>query len=66
VKLHPTSVERSTNFIQKHIGTSLLFPPESLDRLQELGPMEDLYFDVINSTPLFSLLPHSLPLVDQW
>lgn len=46
VKLHPTSVERAPIFLSKHIGTPLIFPPASLERLEQIGPMEDTIFDI--------------------
>lgn len=45
IHLHPTSTARAEELLQQHDG-SLIFPPSSLARLQEIGPWEDSLFDV--------------------
>ena len=45
IKLHPTDSLKADEFLQKHIGT-LVFPPSSMERLQELSPFESKYFSV--------------------
>lgn len=45
IKLHPTDSLKADEFIQKHIG-SLVFPPASMARLEELSPFESKYFSV--------------------
>lgn len=49
VKLHMTDVTRAEDFIDKHIGSDLLFPPYSKERLEELGPMVTSEFIVSGS-----------------
>lgn len=38
VKLHLTSTDRTEEFLEKHIGTDLIFPPFDEERLKQLGP----------------------------
>jgi hypothetical protein len=45
VKLHPTRAEKVEGLLKNHTG-DLIFPPQEYSRIQALGPMEDLYFDV--------------------
>jgi ribosome biogenesis GTPase A len=45
VKLHPTSTEGASDFLEKHTG-SLAFPPESPERRAALGPFESREFRV--------------------
>ena len=45
MKLHPTDRTRSDEIITKHIG-SMLFPPHSTERIEEIGPLEDHYFEI--------------------
>eukprot|EP01035_Chromulina_nebulosa_P019313 gene19313-25175_t len=37
IKLHPTDSTKAESFLEKHIG-ELIYPPDSLERLKELGP----------------------------
>jgi len=45
VKLHPTDAVNAENFLSKHIGT-LVTPPLTQERYQELGPFKDSYFEI--------------------
>merc|ERR1711871_488854 len=45
IKLHPTDTSRIEEFSVKHAG-SLIFPPSSPKRVDELGPYESLEIDV--------------------
>lgn len=45
LKLHPTDRTRADEIISKHIG-SMLFPPHSMERIEEIGPLEDHYFEI--------------------
>lgn len=45
MKLHQTSTERADEFLQKHIG-ELIYPPNSIERFQELGPWEPREFEI--------------------
>eukprot|EP00953_Heterococcus_sp_UTEX-ZZ885_P001989 1588-Heterococcus_DN1.PRE.6 len=47
VKLHMTDASRADEFITKHIGSKLLFPPFSADRLEEMGPMVSSEFTIV-------------------
>ncbi|KAG5175010.1 P-loop containing nucleoside triphosphate hydrolase protein [Tribonema minus] len=47
VKLHMTDAARVDEFIDKHMGSKLLFPPFSKERYQELGPMVSSEFTVV-------------------
>jgi hypothetical protein len=48
VKLHPTDSSRVEEFLEKHVG-GLIGPPDSPERLAELGPFEDHSFEVRKS-----------------
>ena len=45
IKLHPTDGLKVSEFTEKHIG-SLVFPPATKERLNELGPFETREFIV--------------------
>lgn len=45
VTLHPTDSSRVSDFLATHVGT-LISPPASLERREELGPYESHEFDV--------------------
>lgn len=45
IKIHKTRIEKADNFIQTHMG-KLIFPPESYERYEQLGPYESTIFDV--------------------
>eukprot|EP01034_Spumella_vulgaris_P022584 gene22584-28717_t len=46
VVLHPTSSDKAQEFIQRHVGTPLLTPPHSLERLQALEPSISHDFEI--------------------
>jgi 30S ribosome assembly GTPase len=45
IKLHPTTASKVAEFTAKHIG-ELVFPPSSIQRVEELGPYESVEFDL--------------------
>lgn len=45
MKLHPTDASRVSEILQDHLG-ALVNPPESAERLAELGPFEERTFTV--------------------
>ena len=45
LSLHPTRAEKVDGLLKNHSG-KLVFPPHDYSRVQELQPMEDLYFEV--------------------
>eukprot|EP01031_Cornospumella_fuschlensis_P026471 gene26471-31993_t len=46
IKIHYTDSLKAEEFVAKHLGSSLLSPPESPQRLAQLGPMESASFDL--------------------
>ena len=54
IKLHPTDSTKADEFLQKHVGT-LVFPPSSTERLQELSLSESKYFSVSDAFILGNL-----------
>jgi hypothetical protein len=46
VKLHPTSTDRADEVLNKHIGTSLVGPPHSAERLSALQPFQTFEFKI--------------------
>lgn len=46
IKIHYTDSLKADDFVARHLGSSLLSPPESPERLAELGPMESATFDL--------------------
>jgi ribosome biogenesis GTPase A len=49
IKLHPTSVARKEHLIENQLG-DLISPPVSLERWKELGPFENIDFEVEGSS----------------
>lgn len=47
IKLHPTSAEKANDpdWVQRHTGT-LVTPPSSVERLNQIGPMESQVFEI--------------------
>ena len=46
VKLHPTDITKASSFLEQHAG-KLISPPESFERVQELGLFESHEFQVL-------------------
>lgn len=46
VKLHLTGTDRADEFLDKHLGSELIFPPFSKDRLGELGEWTPREFNI--------------------
>eukprot|EP01042_Synura_sphagnicola_P001100 gene1100-1238_t len=45
IRLHPTDAARADEFIKKHTG-KLVFPPDTFERVEELGPYETIEFEI--------------------
>jgi hypothetical protein len=52
VNLHPTRAEKVDNLLRNHTG-EMLFPPQNYNRVLELGPTEDFFFEVSIDDCLF-------------